>query len=636
LIISYSYTDEFEQVFDRLKLHPRYGELADMDGIGKQCDIAEFSKKFFSKTNAPTADVSVDANANVEDGSLIAYEVESAKPVSRLNGYFLLYKYGKQLFGKDTAERMIQGQFFKDYYINDFHKFHGLPYCFNFSCIDVMFMGLPFVTKIKSTPPRHLSSFMGQMVQFTTYASNSVAGAVGLADFLICASWYIEKLYRDNPYIHESYLDKQVKQELQSFIFSVNQPFRGGQQSAFTNISLFDDVFLDRLCEEYSFPDGTHPNKAIVKALQEIYMNLYNETLRVTPFTFPVTTACFATDDDRNVLDTKFLHTVMEQNKEFGFINIYAGKTSTLSSCCRLRSENDNEYFNSFGSGGTKIGSLSVVTLNLPRLAYESVRGYENPQSAFINLLQEQVELAAQINHIKRHIVKKRIDNGNLPLYSLGFMDVNRQYSTCGINGVNEALEVLGLDILQTPGQDFVKLILDTINTVNKKLQHRLKSPHNCEQTPSENSAIKLAQTDKLLGLQDCYDLYSNQFIPLTTKADVLDRIKLQGMFDSRMTGGAICHINVDTRIEDTQLLVDLVTHSIKQGVIYQAINYNIQECRDGHMGVGKDTRCHICGEDIVNNYTRVVGFLTSVKNWHRIRREKDYPQREFYEISGD
>ena len=973
MIIDYSYTKDFEDIFTELQRDPKYAKLADMDGIGKQCDIAAFSKKFFG--NKVTADSSVDANANVEDNSIIAYEAEASKPVSRLNAYFLLYKYGSQLFGKETAKAMVKAQFYKDFYINDFHKFSGSPYsyhphtsvivrrgekvmymtmeqlwksmesnmtntgdreyadvegmeilndnnefvelktvlrhktdkklieietknglgtivttdhpviladgsnvdameiskdntlkesstilqlngvvsrsdayiigfwlgdgsagkksatfhqkdiveskilnelmtehsnvsvqecrsatvstkkfadylnslghlsherrvptdilewnkesiinflcgiidaegtimptgsvnirmnsfaliqqvselakamglahvytrflgkpqssksfktnremykvsfritpelldhfvfnsekveanydviskpihadgryetaevkeiieytddveyvydvttatgdfhcqgmiqhnCFNFSCMDVVVQGLPFVKKIKSEPPQHLSSYMGQMVQFVTYASNSIAGAVGLADFLVCASWFVDKLY-DNTDVPKLYLRKQVKQELQSFIYSVNQPFRGGNQSAFTNVSLFDDVFLDKLCEEYVFPDGQHPTKETIKELQCMYIDLYNETLRKTAFTFPVTTACFAVDDDKNIVDDDFLRLVAEKNKEFGFMNIYAGKTSTLSSCCRLRSDQSNEYFNSFGSGGTKIGSASVVTLNLPRMAAKSIGAYE-----FTNTVRYYAELAAKVNHVKRHIIKKRIDNGNLPLYSLGFMDLSRQYSTCGINGVNEALEILGFDVLTEEGQGLVKRILTAINDINADMAKRFGSPHNMEQTPSENSSIKLAQVDKLLGYNKEYELYSNQFIPLITNADLLDRMKLQGMFDADMTGGAICHLNIDTRIEDTQQIIDLIRHAVKLGVIYHAINYNVQECEHGHITVGKGERCSQCNAPITANYTRVVGFLTNTKNWHKIRREYDYPNRQFY-----
>jgi ribonucleoside-triphosphate reductase len=125
--------------------------------------------------------------------------------------------------------------------------------------------------------------------------------------------------------------------------------------------------------------------------------------------------------------------------------------------------------------------------------------------------------------------------------------------------------------------------------------------------------------------------MYSNQFIPLTTKADLLDRIKLQGLFDSYMSGGAICHLNFSERITDKEFLKNLLKKSIKLGVIYQAINYNIQRCQQDHMSVGKNEKCPICGEVIKDNFTRVVGFLINTKNWHIIRREKDYPLRQWY-----
>jgi ribonucleoside-triphosphate reductase len=125
--------------------------------------------------------------------------------------------------------------------------------------------------------------------------------------------------------------------------------------------------------------------------------------------------------------------------------------------------------------------------------------------------------------------------------------------------------------------------------------------------------------------------MYSNQFIPLTTNADMLDRIKLQGIFDKKFTGGAICHINVETEIEDEQKIVDLIKYCAKQGVVYWAINYNLQECENSHLTVGRNQSCTICGKPIINNYTRVVGFLTNVKNWNPTRRTIDYPNRVFY-----
>jgi ribonucleoside-triphosphate reductase len=154
---------------------------------------------------------------------------------------------------------------------------------------------------------------------------------------------------------------------------------------------------------------------------------------------------------------------------------------------------------------------------------------------------------------------------------------------------------------------------------------------HNCEQIPAESVSVKLADKDRFLKMNNRYDLYSNQFIPLTTNADMLDRIKLQGLFDKHFSGGAIAHINVDTQIEDEQQIVDLIKTCAKMGVVYWAINYNLQECANGHMVVGKGDTCTICNSEIVNNYTRVVGFLTNVRNWNKTRREIDFPNRQFY-----
>ena len=102
-------------------------------------------------------------------------------------------------------------------------------------------------------------------------------------------------------------------------------------------------------------------------------------------------------------------------------------------------------------------------------------------------------------------------------------------------------------------------------------------------------------------------------------------------MFDSKFSGGAIAHLNVENRIENVDDLVDLVNATVKQGVVYHAINYNLQACEDGHMSVGKNTICPVCGKPITDNYTRIVGFLVNTKNAHKVRRQYDLPNRQFY-----
>lgn len=373
--------------------------------------------------------------------------------------------------------------------------------------------------------------------------------------------------------------------------------------SPFTNLSVYDDNFLDKLCADYIFPDGSTPDKEIVKKLQNIYLDIMNEELQRTPLTFPVTTACFSIDKDNNIQDEAFLHNIAQKNLQWGFINMYAGSSSTLSSCCRLRSEQQSEYFNSFGSGSSKIGSLGVCTINFPRLAIQYPL-----EEDFMEKLEEMVGVCAKVNNAKRHIVQKRINNGNEPLYKYEFMELSKQYSTCGVNGFYETIKLLGYDILTEEGQALALRILDKINDTNKIYQNKYKMPHNVEQVPGENLSIKLAEKDKLMGYQNEYNLYSNQFIPLIANADLFDRIKLQGLFDSHFSGGSICHLNVETQITDVKDMEDLIRVAAKKGVVYFAINYVLSQCTNGHMSVTNGDKCLVCGEPITNKYTRVVG----------------------------
>lgn len=410
----------------------------------------------------------------------------------------------------------------------------------------------------------------------------------------------------------------------------MNQPFRGGLQSGFYNLSIYDKHFLESMQDDYIFPDESGLDIELIQKIQDLFVDLMNETLRVTTPTFPVTTLCLCVDDDKNIKDQNFLKEMSKKNLEFAFMNIYAGTTGTLSSCCRLRSDKNNEYLgytNSFGGASTQIGSFGVVTLNLPRMAYKS----GGDVNKFLQLVKEGTEYAIKINNCKREILKKRIDKGALPLYTHGFMSLSKQYATTGLNGINEAVEILGKDVLKYDGQKLVGEILDTVNSTNDKYDKLYKYAHNCEQTPSENSAIKLAAKDHYFGINMDYELYSNQFIPLITKADMLDRIQLQGLFDSQFSGGAIAHLNVEERIEDVDLLVDLINMAVKMGVVYHAINYMLQKCEDNHMTVGKRTNCPICGKKITDEYTRIVGFLVNTKNAHKVRRELDLPNRQFY-----
>lgn len=486
-----TYDPNFDDLYMHLKAkYPN--ALFDLDGIGKQMDLSEFSKNFFA--SKVTADASIDSNANVSSNSVVSYDVELPKPLMRLNSYYILWKELKRLYGLETANKIVEHNLTGDIYIHDFHGVaSGKPYCFNYSTYDIVTKGLCMASKVKSKPPKHLHAFKSQLEQFVIIASNSTLGATGLADLLVCMSYYVEKILRDKEDAHFKFATEEdcwiyVKEMLDSFVYSVNFDLRAAQ-SPFVNVSVFDKYFLETTCENYIFPDGSSPNPEIINKLQKIYLDVMNSELRRAPLTFPVTTACFSVDEEGNILDKDFLNLIAEENTEFGFINCYCGDNSTLSSCCRLRSSNKNEYFNSFGSGSTKIGSLGVVTINLPRLAFKANKNEE----VFFNELKYFIGVAAKINNAKRKIVAKRIDNGNEPLYTYGFMDLSKQYSTCGVNGFAEAITEMGFDLLAQDGVDFGLRIINTINDENDKYQKQYSAPHNCEQVPRTYFGDKVA-----------------------------------------------------------------------------------------------------------------------------------------------
>lgn len=625
----------YEQEFDDLLMYLRskyQKELFDADGIGEQLDLCKFSKRFFAKNTSTTADASIDANANVDDISVISYTNELKKPFERINSYYMLWKEMRREFNLELANKVVEMNLIGDIYINDFHGVGGgLPYCYNYSTYDIMTNGLNMVKKIHCEPPKYLSAFKSQLEQFVTIASNSTLGACGLADLLVVMSYYVKNILNTKSDAHYHFANEEdcwnyIDDKLTSFIYTINQPMRGNQ-SPFTNISVYDKEFLTKLSNDYIFPDGSMPDIDITQKLQILFLDIMNREYERTPITFPVTTACFSVDDYGNLLDKDFVKLIAEKNLKYAFINIYIGKSSTLSSCCRLRSEQGNEYFNSFGSGSSKLGSLGVCSINLPRLAIKSKQN----EQIFMEQLKEIVEICAKINHTKRKIVQKRINNGNHPLYTLGYIDINTQYSTAGVNGFNEAIYYLGKNILEQEGIDLGLRIINAINETNDKMQKRFKSPHNCEQVPGENLSIKFATKDKILKYQNEFDLYSNQFIPLIVNADLLDRIKLQGIFDKHFSGGAICHLNIENEITYADEMVKLIEACANQGVVYFAINYELNKCENNHMTVGRNDKCTICGAEITDKFMRVVGFLTNVNNWHEVRRKKDFPNRQFY-----
>lgn len=643
--VDHSYDPEFTELMERLRsTHP--AEVFFLEGIHPdQLDLNQASKAFFANAQAdnPTADASIDPNANIGGRDTITFNYEVPKPLMKLNSLYNLWSNLRESYGRQGADSLITDAISGTLYINDAWDI-GRPYCFNYSAYDIALEGLPMGGRLNIGPARSLFAFLRQVEQFTVYAANSTLGATGFADLLIVLAWYVDRIKETgkdhhitvshgDPLYGVSDLEDTrayIKESLTSLIYTLNWEFRGNQ-SPFTNVSVYDRPFLEQLVPTYVI-DGRTPAMHTVEEVQDLFLEAFNEVLSRTPATFPVVTACFSTgheDGKRHIRDAHFVRRIARHNLKFGFINLYCGESSTLSSCCRLRSSiSDLGYSNNFGAGSTKIGSLGVVTLNLPRLAAVSEGSFE----AFLKLVTRFTANAAALNQAKRRFIKDRIRRGALPLYSLGFMDLSRQYSTTGFTGMYEALEILNLDLRTAQGLWAAEEVLATINAANQEMSKLFGTPHNMEQVPGESSSVKLARKDELLGYTE-YDLYSNQFIPLWQEGvDLLDRIRIQGRLDPHCTGGAILHLNLAQTVDKAEVMEALIHHAAEAGVVYFAVNYQINRCGQGHMTVGREPNCSVCGQPVADSFTRVVGFLTNTKHWSKTRRERDWPRRVFAE----
>lgn len=632
-----NYEKEFVRLLDEIKAEPRGKELMKLSGItDDMTDVAQYTSRFFSSAESNVADLTTDPNSNIKQRSVITYINETPKGLFRQNNYHQLWQHLLDTCGLDRANEAVRADIEGDVYIADFHVWN-LPYCYAFSAMDILRDGMPFIEHPHSDPAKHLDTFIQHVIQSTMYFSNSLAGAVAFPD-LFPALWFVYQKDKHDGYPTSDpvMFERWVEQQFQLFTYTINQPYRSGTQSPFVNISVFDEGFLNDMFSGLSWEDPDTGNIVDldmkgVDYLQRKYSEWFIEESKRTLFTFPVMTANLLVDEidgRREVLDKKFFHWVAEVTKDRALFNIYAGTRGNLSTCCRLRSDSEkmSQFFNSLGSGGVKIGSHRVCTVNLPRIAHLS-----SDLDDFLVRLVEKMELSHDILRAHRETLQSEIDQGLLPLYDHGFMDLKTQFSTVGIIGFYEAMEILGYDLCDRESIPYAQRVIEVMNRVNDEQSFRDGFMYNLEQIPGESASIKLAQKDHLVYPEMNYQMYSNQFIPLVKNVPLADRCRVQGAFDQSMSGGSILHINIAERVQSVAVLETLMDFAINEGVVYFAPNYNIQECVNGHTTVGRNDHCPECGEEITENYTRVVGFYTPVSKWKSERQgEIDYKSRVF------
>ena len=584
-VSSQSYQPEFRKFMNDML--DKYGvEMFNLNGIGEQLDFNKSIKKMVSSSTM--ADTSVDPNSNTNIITPGQVFNEVAKAHSLLHNHYRVWKFFKKSkgleFANDLMERKISGQI----YIHDFSSF--LPYCYNFDPIHFALLGIPkeLDGKGESLPPQHMESFFGILQDILPIFAKNLAGACGIATLFPVLSIYVQKAIRDGYRVDKFELKNEdaiwsyLKTKLTSLLYNLNRPGRDGSQSLFTNVSIMSPSFLKEICPDMNvvFKNGEviTADVDITLKIQDIWVDMFNEESKRRLFTFPVQTLSVATYINEEtgkpvIKDIDFFNHMMKKNVMLAAQNVYAGDSSTLSSCCRLRSDKSKIFTNSLGGSSSNIGSYGVCTVNLATLALR----YKDDLQKFYDELDKNIVYAQEVNRCKLSFIKKDIKSGALPMYSLGFVSTDHQYATLGLNGLYECCVELGKDYRDVENRPFVESLLKHINSVNDAIgDTTLKHMVNVEQVPAENVAVKLASMDRLQGLNTKYDIYANQFIPLTTETEggILERISIQGELDEYFSGGSILHINLDQECKDISSFMELGKVAIEQGVRYFGINY--------------------------------------------------------------
>jgi ribonucleoside-triphosphate reductase len=284
---------------------------------------------------------------------------------------------------------------------------------------------------------------------------------------------------------------------------------------------------------------------------------------------------------------------------------------------------------NSFGGVGISLGSHRVVTINFPRMALLS-----NNYEEFYQNLYNYVEDAAKILKAHKTLLEGLTEAGLQPFIKNGFLPLARMFSTFGIIGIAECKEILEKNCGTPETNDIIKEILEYFNKIVLDFAKKYEIHANIEQIPGESMAVRLADADRLLfGKEKVpYRMYSNQFIPLWEDATIYDRMCVSGALDSLLSGGGITHFMIGEKVTVVQAK-KLIETAIKNKCEHFALNLVYSQCENAHLAHGKFEKCPTCGGKIIDYFTRVVGYISSIKNWNKVRREWEFENRKFVDV---
>ncbi len=603
----------------------RYRHTKDRETLEK----LDFLLNYCSASNAATGS-KYDANANVEKKNIATLIGELPKAnYIRLNRRMLTDRI-EMMFGKELADKYIA--LLKQHFIYKNDETSLANYCASITMYPWLLEGTKAIGG-NATPPTNLKSFCGGFINMVFMVSSMLSGACATPEFLMYMNYFIEQEYGEEYYLRadevvdlskrQRTIDKVITDCFQQVVYSLNQPSGARNfQSVFWNISYYDRYYFESIFGEFRFPDGSRPHWDSLNWLQKRFMKWFNaERLRAV-LTFPVETMALLSENG-DVKDKEYAEFTAEMYAEgHSFFTYLSDNADSLASCCRLRNEiTDNGFSYTLGAGGVSTGSKSVLTLNLNRVVQHAVR----QGMAYQTYIKEVVDLMHKVQLAYNENLRQLQKQGMLPLFDSGFININRQYLTIGVNGMVEAAEFLGIEINDNPQYEhFVQDVLGIIERLNK--DYRTKNVmFNCEMIPAENVGVKHAKWDREDGYQvprDCYNSYF--YIVEDTSLNVLDKFRLHGRkYIEHLTGGSALHCNLEEHLSQKQYR-QLLQVAAQEGCNYFTFNIPNTLCNDcGHIDKRYTKECPHCHSTNVDYLTRIIGYLKRVSNFSEPRQQE-------------
>ena len=511
------------------------------------------------------------------------------------------------------------------------------PYCAGWSIKQLILEGLGGVPdKITSAPAHHLNTLMQQIVNFLGITQNEWVGAQALSSFDTFIAPFVKK---------DNMTDAEIKQCMQTFVFGINTPSRWGSQAPFSNITL-DWVCPNDLKDLPAIVGGKYQDftygdcQSEMDMVNKIFMEVMMEgDASGRGFQYPIPTYNITKEFNWEHPNCELLFSM---TAKFGtpyfsnYMNSDLKPEDIRSMCCRLSLDKRELRKRGGGLFGSDefTGSIGVVTINLPQLAYlakNTVLVSKSREDIFKANVSEVMELAKQSLEIKRTKLNEWLDQGMYP-YTKRYltMKFRNHFNTIGLVGMNEAcLNLIGKDITTNEGQELAKNTLEFMRQTLLKFQEETGNLYNLEATPAESTSYRLAMHDKknfpdiiTSGEDEPYYTNSTQ-LPVGYTENLVEALDMQEPLQVKYTGGTVFHVMLGERIADwtaCRNLVKMVCSNYK--IPYVSISPIYSICANHGYLVGEQSVCPKCGK-ITEVYARIVGYYRAVRNWNKGKKEE-------------